>query len=299
MEYALSFATFVQFLAIEINIDPEIGTIGPFTITWHGLFTAIGILAGVTLSVWLLKRDGVPSEIGQEIAIVGVISAIVGARLFYVVEHWNDQFADDVGKIIFGLNEGGITLYGGLIGGVIGGLVYGIAKKWPVAIALDAAAPGMVLGQAFGRVGDLINGEHLATESSLPWAVRYTHINTLGEIGVAVHPTAGGYELLGDLLILGFLLFVARRLIKVPGWSFCLYVIMYASMRFVLSYFRLDEQTIGDVPVPQLVSAMLIGLAIIAAGILARHPGPITREYAARVWGHGEDGAPRPRGAPA
>lgn len=292
MESLLSLAHFVQFLAIEIDIDPEIGTLGPFTISWHGLFTAIGILAGVSLSVWLLKKDGVPSDIGQEIAIVGVISAIVGARLFYVAEHWTDQFSDDPGKIIFGINEGGITLYGGLIGGVIGAVIYAVARKWPIAIGLDAAAPGMILGQALGRVGDLINGEHLATETSLPWAVRYTNINTLGEIGVAVHPTAGGYELVGDLLILALLLLVARRFIKVPGWSFCLYVLLYASMRFVLSYFRVDEQTIGDVPVPQIVSGLLVGAAIVAAGVLVRHPGPITREYAERAWGKrdGDDG---------
>ncbi|MGK2964137.1 MAG: prolipoprotein diacylglyceryl transferase [Tepidiformaceae bacterium] len=290
MEQLLALSNLVHFLVIDIGIDPEIGTFGPFTITWHGFFTAVGILAGVTLSVWLISKDGVPSDVGQEIAIVGVLSAIAGARLFYVAEHWNDQFADDPGAILFGIQEGGITLYGGLIGGVVGGVIYGIFRKWPIAIGLDAAAPGMILGQGIGRIGDLINGEHLATASDLPWAVRYTNLNNnLAELGVAVHPTAGGYELIGDMVILGLLLFVGRRFIKVPGWTFCMYVILYASMRFVLSYYRLDEQTIGDVPIPQIVSAALVGIAIIAAGVLLRHPGPITREYAARVWGTGKD----------
>ncbi|MDZ7729698.1 MAG: prolipoprotein diacylglyceryl transferase family protein [Dehalococcoidia bacterium] len=272
-------------LVIDINIDPVMADLGPFTLTWHGFFTAVGILAGVSLSVWLGKKDGIPTEVGQEIALVGVPCAIVGARLFYVFEHWDRFFPGNMLDIVFGITEGGITLYGGLIGGVVGGVVYGIIQKWPIGIGLDAAAPGMVLGQGIGRLGDLINGEHLATESNLPWAVRYVHPDTLGELGVAVHPTAGGYEMLGDLVICALLVLVIRRFVKVPGWAFCSYVVLYSGMRFFLSYYRLDEQTIGDVPVPQLTAVVLIGLAVIAAGILYRFPGPITEEWARRHWG--------------
>jgi phosphatidylglycerol:prolipoprotein diacylglycerol transferase len=180
----------LAFLVIDINIDPTLADIGPFTLTWHGLFTAVGIIAGVSLSVWIASKDGFPAEFGQEVALVGVPCAIVGARLFYAFEHWDD-FSGDLPGIVLDITEGGITLYGGLIGGALGGLVYGIWRKWPVGIGLDAAAPGMILGQAIGRLGDLINGEHLATASDLPWAVRYVHPDTLGELGRAVHPTCG------------------------------------------------------------------------------------------------------------
>ncbi len=285
----------LPFLAIDINIDPVMFDVGPFTLTWHGLFTALGIIGGVWLSVYLCKRDGIPSEIAQEIALVAVPCAIVGARLFYVFEHW-DRFSDGPQRIITDITEGGITLYGGLIGGVLGGLVYALIRKWPIAITLDAAAPGMILGQAIGRIGDLINGEHRADESGLPWAFRYTHPNTLGEIGKAVHPTAGGYELLGDLIILALLLFVFRRIVKTPGWVFCLYVGLYGLMRFALSYTRTDEQTIADIPVPQLVAGITVGLAVVTASILMRWPGPITREYANRVWGDIPESGDHPPG---
>lgn len=281
-------ATLWPLLVIDIHIDPNIGSFGPFTLTWHGVFSALGILAGVTLSVWLAKRDGIPAEVGQEVALVAIPSAVLGARLFYVFEHFG-HFRDQPWEILTGLNEGGITLYGGLIGGVLGGAIYGLIRRWPVAVGLDAAAPGMVLGQAIGRIGDLINGEHLATESNLPWAVRYTHPNTLGELGKAVHPTAGGYELVGDLLILLLLLFVLRRVVKRPGWVFCSYAVLYSAMRFVLSFFRVDEQTVpifgNDVPVPQVTAVIVIGLAVMLAGFLLRHTGPVPREYALRVWG--------------
>ncbi len=313
----MSALAFVTFLSINIDINPVMAEFGPFTLTWHGLFTAIGIIAGVSISVWLAKKDGVPPEIAQEVALVGVPSAIVGARLFFVIEHW-DRFGDEPLKIVTGITEGGITLYGGLLGGVIGGLVYALWHRWPIGILLDAAAPGMILGQAIGRIGDLINGEHLADRTGLPWGVKYLHpdspqyiynlnnqdpANPLRPLDTyAVHPVAGGYELLGDFVILAILLFVSRRFIRVPGWVFCSYVAMYGVMRFGLSYFRFDEQTLGGVPVPQLTSGLLIGIAIIAAGILYRKPGPITPEYAERVWGDlplpGEkdesEGAPAP-----
>ncbi len=283
----MALLTWLPFMVIDINIDPTFADFGPFTLTWHGLFTAIGILAGVTLSVWLAKKDGIPPEVAQEIALVGVPSAIVGARLFYVVEHW-DRFSSDLPNIVFGITEGGITLYGGLLGGVLGGLIYALFHRWPIAIGLDAAAPGMILGQGLGRIGDLINGEHHADASNLPWAVRYVHPNTLGDFRKAVHPTAGGYELVGDFLILALLLFVARRFLKAPGWVFCTYVIIYAVMRFGLSYTRTDEQVLYGIPIPQLVSGVLVGSAIILAGVLLKYPGPITPEYAERAWGQVE-----------
>ena len=271
-------------LSITIDIDPDIGKIFGLTITWHGLFTAIGIICGVSLSVYLARVDGVPSDVGQEIALVSVISAIIGARLFFVFEHW-DRFENDLAAIVTDITEGGITLYGGLIGGVLGGVIYGLFHRWPIGICLDAAAPGMILGQGLGRIGDLINGEHLATASDLPWAFRYVHPNTLGELGQSVHPAAGGYELVGDFVILAILLFVARRFIKVPGWTFCLYMVMYSVMRFGLSEFRIDEQTVDGIPVPQIVAAVIIGLAFILAGVIRRFPGQITEAWEDRVLG--------------
>ncbi len=271
-------------LSITIDIDPDIGTIFGLTISWHGLFTAIGIICGVSLSVYLARVDGIPSDVGQELALVSVISALIGARLFFVFEHW-DRFDDDLAGIVLDITEGGITLYGGLIGGVLGGVIYALIHRWPIGIGLDAAAPGMILGQGLGRIGDLINGEHLSTASDLPWAFVYRHPNTLGELGVSVHPTAGGYELLGDFIILAFLLFVARRFLKVPGWLFCTYAIIYSVMRFGLSEFRFDEQTVDGIPVPQIVAAIVIGIAIILAGVIRRFPGQITEAWEDRVFG--------------
>ncbi len=258
----------LPFFAIKIHIDPTMAELGPFTLAWHGFFTAIGIIAGVTLAVRLAKAKGLDPSVGQEIALVGVPSAIVGARLFYVAEHWN-RFSEDLPRILTGITEGGITLYGGLIGGVLGGLAYGVYRRVPVLRFLDVAAPGMILGQAIGRLGDLINGEHRGTPTDLPWAVRYTHPNTLGDPGVAVHPTAGGYELLGDLAILVILLLVVARVARQPGWVFAWYLLLYAGLRASLSPFRLDEAGAFGAAIPQLVGIGVIAAALILSVFLA------------------------------
>ena len=104
-----------------------------------------------------------------------------------------------------------------------------------------------------------------------------------------MHPTAGGYELLGDFIILAILLFVARRYLRAPGWVFCSYLALYGVMRFILSFTRRDEQELFSIPVPQLVSGVIVGLGIVLAGVLIRWPGPIPREWADRVWGRPDE----------
>lgn len=280
MDSALLF----PFLAIEINVDPTMAEFGAFALTWPGFFTAAGIIAGLVLGLWLASRDGIPSVVGQELALVGVPAGIVGARLFYVFEHWGDFWPGDMADVVLGITDGGVSLWGGLIAGIAGATIYALLRRWPVAIAMDAAAPAIILGQAIGRIGDLLSGERAGAESGAPWAVRYTHPDTLADLGVSVHPASGGYEMIGGFLIFAIVLFVLRRWVRVPGWVFCGYLAMYGVLRFFVSYFRADEQTIGDVPVAQITSAIVIGLAIIGAGLLYRWPGPITDEWARRVW---------------
>jgi phosphatidylglycerol:prolipoprotein diacylglycerol transferase len=270
---------------IDIGINPEI--VGG--LTWHGLFTAVGIALGVWLSARLAKRVGILEDDAMSIAIAGVVSGIIGARLLWVLEHTDqiDTFGD-----IFNLPDGGISIYGAMIGGVLGGFIFVVLRKpnFPRWIALDVAAPGMILGQAVGRVGDFINGEHFADPSGLPWAFRYTHPNsegpwaqvvngdagpidswTRGENApagfeaVAVHPVAGVYEPLLDLAILGGLLLL-RRTGLLPGWGFIFYVLTYALVRGTLAILRTDEQNIfGGLSVPQLLAVITAA----AAGVMA------------------------------
>ena len=96
------------------------------------------------------------------------------------------------------------------IGGAIGGWAWGLWKKLPCAPGADAAAFGMLVGLAIGRIGDLINGEHFAKPSSLPWALTYSNPNSPAFARRPMQP-AVEYEALMDLVILGVLAFLWRR----------------------------------------------------------------------------------------
>ena len=281
--------------AIDINIDPNI-TRGGFSVTWHGLFTAVGIALGVWLSFRLARGKGFTEDDVFNVALVAVPSGIVGARALWVLEH-TDRI-DSLGDI-FRVTDGGISVYGAMIAGVVGGMIYILLfrRQFPKFMALDIAAPGMILGQAVGRFGDLMNGEHFAEASGLPWAFRYTHPQTegpwasiadgivpasntwdrgqtgaLAEAPVPVHPVAGGYEPILDLMILGVLLYL-RRTRVLPGWSFLFYVVAYGAVRGLLALLRTDEQTIGGaLSVPQLLAILTGAAAAWMAWYLFRHP---------------------------
>jgi prolipoprotein diacylglyceryltransferase len=175
-------------------------------------------------------------------------------------------------------------------------VLYGWVRRLPVMRGLDAAAFGLLLGMAIGRIGDLINGEHWSKASDLPWAVVYSHHDSPGwSVGpTAVHP-ATTYEMIGDFLIMGVMALVFIKVWRHrPGITFFTGLVLYSAMRFGVSYLRidscggdagsLDEALFKDCPdhivkhwmtFPQVVST--ITFAIGAAGLawsLLRKPQP-------------------------
>ena len=275
----------LNLLYININIDPNIGTFGPFQITWHGLFTAVAIAAAVVIIAYFARQHGVSEDDIYNVALWAVPAGIVGARLLYVFEHFS-TFQHDVGSVI-SVNEGGISVYGALIGGALAGFIYAWRKHLPVRRIADATVLGLPIALAIGRIGDFINGEHWAKASNLPWAFCYTNPNTLngdpntnttaicGSVTKnplnppAVHPVAGVYEPLCLLVIFAICWYLWRRF-NVSGYVFWIFVLLYAAMRAALSPLRLNESKVGDISVPQLVSAGTVVLAIVALYVVRR-----------------------------
>jgi len=244
---------------IVINLDPNIARIGPFLLTWHGVFSVLGIIAGIWLAVqW--SKDKVPAADVQETGFWGVIGAIIGARLFHVIDQW-DFYSQNLWAIPR-LTEGGIALWGGIVGGVVGGYLYARVRGLDIPVLLDVGGAGLALGQAIGRIGDIINGEHHAIPADLPWAVRYVHPDTLGERGLDVHP-AVAYELLWDLAIVGIL----WRMM--PRWRgttlmFWTYLILYSAGRFLISFLRKDAIVLVGLRQAQVASLVALLVGIIA-----------------------------------
>ncbi len=226
-------------LTIKIGMDPNIAKFGSLQLTWHGIFTAVGIAAGVYLGAWLGRRQGITEDDAYSVALVGVPAGIIGARAMYVLENharFSGQWLD-----VLRINEGGITVYGAVIGGVLGAVAYGLIRRLPITRGLDAAAFGLLLGMAVGRIGDLINGEHVAKASSLPWATEYTNVASPSFTYGPTHP-ATTYEMIGDLLIIGIMAFLFVKLWqRRPGITFFAGLVLYSAMRFGVSYLRIDS----------------------------------------------------------
>ncbi|HLZ29229.1 MAG TPA: prolipoprotein diacylglyceryl transferase [Chloroflexota bacterium] len=277
---------------IPINIDPTLfkwdGV--PLQITWHGFFTALGTLAGIWIAVRLATRAGFTEDDTFSVAMWGVIGAIVGARLFHVIDQWDFYARDPIA--ILKVNEGGLAIYGTIVGGPIAGAVYAWRRGLNVTRLADISAAPLILGMAIGRIGDIINGEHHGVHATgFPLAVVYTNPNTLGEINVPVH-LAVGYELVMDVVIFAGLLWLARGLVRTPnrrwrfnweprlprdGMLFWTNIFIYSSGRFFIEFYRQDTQFALGLSQAQLLSVLsaMVGVwALIYQFNRARKHGP-------------------------
>jgi len=257
------------YLAIVINLDPNLFKIGPFLITWHGVFAVLGILAAARLGLWLLRKDGVDTSHAGDGVVWMVVVGLVGARLLYVWENFQ-LFTGQLLRI-FALTEGGISQWGGLFGAAVGALIWARRASISYLKVVDASGPAAMIGLAVGRIGDVINGDHHGTPTSAPWGVDYVNASTLGQPGKIVHPEVA-YEMILTLAILGLLLPFHQRLkAKLPnGVLGLIYLGVYAIGRFFLSFYRTDPSVFLGMRQAQVASLLMVVIAVIAIPILLR-----------------------------
>jgi phosphatidylglycerol:prolipoprotein diacylglycerol transferase len=257
-------------LTIVIDLDPNIARIGPLLITWHGMFSVLGILAAARLGFWLLQKD-VPNLTGTGDGLAWmVVVGLIGARLLYVWENFR-IFANGQLLRMFALTEGGISQWGGLFGAMIGAYIWSWRSKFSFWKIIDAGGAGAMIGLTIGRIGDVINGEHHGTPTTAPWGVDYVNAATLGEPGKVVHPEVA-YEMVLCLAILGALLPFHQRLKeRLPdGVLGLVYFAIYAAGRFFLSFYRTDPAVFIGLRQAQLASALMVLIAVIAIPVLFR-----------------------------
>lgn len=256
-------------LTIVIDLDPNILHLGPFLITWHGVFSVLGIIAAARLGFWLLAKDRVDAGSGGDGLAWMVVAGLLGARLLYVWENFR-IFSGNLLRI-FALTEGGISQWGGLFGAAVGAYIWARRGKFSFWKIVDAGGPAAMIGLAVGRIGDVINGEHHGTPTTLPWGVQYVNPNTLGQPDRVVHPEVA-YEMVLCLAILAaFLPFHQMLKARLPdGVLGLIYLGVYAAGRFALSYMRTDPAIIFGLRQAQLASLLMVVIALIAVPILWR-----------------------------
>jgi len=257
-------------LTIVIDLNPNLFRIGPFLVTWHGVFAVLGILAAARLGLWLLRKDGVDTSHSADGVAWMVVLGLVGARLLYVWENFK-LFAGGQLLRVFALTEGGISQWGGLFGAMLGAYVWARRAKFSYWTLIDASGPAAMIGLAIGRIGDVINGEHHGTPTTAPWGVEYVNPATLGEPGAIVHPEVA-YEMVLTLALLAALLPFHQRLkARLPaGVLGLVYLGVYAAGRFFLSYYRTDPAVFAGLRQAQLASLLMAVIAAITIPLLYR-----------------------------
>jgi phosphatidylglycerol:prolipoprotein diacylglycerol transferase len=297
--------------AFKFQVDPlswkilPTFDIGPLSVSPHGLGIAVGFFIGAQLMVRRARRLGGPDE-GDiwNMLFYSLLGAIVGARLAYVLGHFSEvtDGGDDL-LGIFKVWEGGISLLGGITGGVLAGFPYVRVHRMGFWRMADLVAPGLALGIAVGRIGDLIIGDHLGkrTDFLLGWrclgevgegaarsvdayeqAVAAGEPPSIGCFDVTVHQTAL-YDFVSSWVLFGVLLWLGRR-VQRRGLLAVTFVIWYGAMRVITDFLRVDQRYFGLTG--SQITALVLGL--VCAYLLARYrgsppryaepPGPPTTE---------------------
>jgi phosphatidylglycerol:prolipoprotein diacylglycerol transferase len=143
----------------------------------YGVMLLVGITSGVGLAMYRARQGGLNPEIILSLAIWLVVSGVIGARLFYVTEYWDESFAGrsvrDTFLEVINIPEGGLVIYGGLVGAAVGFTIFVLKHRLPLLAMADLIAPSMAIGLAFGRIGCFLNGCCYGGQTDLPWHVTF------------------------------------------------------------------------------------------------------------------------------
>jgi len=225
---------FLEVCMITITINPILFSIGHFHIRWYSLIVTAAIFIGGWLAIREAGRKGFNTESVTNGYLWIIIAGLVGARLFHVIDHWSDVFAMNPVRAFY-IWEGGLAIWGGVVGGLIAAVIFARTQHWKLPRFLDALVPGVVLGQAVGRLACVITGDSIGKVTSGPFGFAYTSPNAMvPQLGVYYTPTPV-YEIFMNLAIFA-LLWNLRKKNLPDGILTLIYLLTYAVIRFFIAF---------------------------------------------------------------
>lgn len=220
-------------LGLDFTINEVAFSIGNYEIRWYAILIATGFILAFFYAMNRAPYFRVDADKLFDCVIVGFFTAIIGARLYYVIFSW-DAYKDNLVSILY-IHKGGLAIYGGLIGALLGGCTMAKIRKMNIAGTLDLVALGFLIGQGLGRWGNFMNQEAFGSETTLPWGMLSD--TTSGKI---VHPCFL-YESLWCLLGFVLLHFFSKKFQRYRGQIFILYLVWYGLERTVVEGLRTDS----------------------------------------------------------
>lgn len=229
--------------------------IGPIAVPTYPLFLLLAFWAGLWLTARRAGQLGLDSDHVYNAGLYGLIAGIIGARLWFVLSHW-ENYAANLSQAL-SLSRSALSAPEGLMVAGLVVLIYLQRSRVSLGAFVDAAAPGLALAIAVGNIGAFLGGEALGSVTTVPWAVE------IG--GIARHP-AQLYQALAALMILGGLLY-AGNYRPWPGFQFWLFLVLYGFARLLLEIFQARPAIIGSgfLAVQVLaLTAIVVALAVMA-----------------------------------
>ncbi|PWL20394.1 MAG: prolipoprotein diacylglyceryl transferase [Candidatus Aquiluna sp. XM-24bin5] len=275
--------------------SPEISYIdlGPVRVHFYALFILTGIVIATALADSKLHKRGAERGSMLDIALWAVPFGILGGRFFHVVTHPDDYFYEGADLLAtLRIWEGGLAIYGAISIGAIGAYIGARQLGIRFLTVADAVAPGILIAQGIGRLGNYFNEELFGLPTELPWGLQISSTNPAYPNGLPdgllFHPTFL-YEMIWNLTGAALMLLLAARLNLQWGKVFALYLIVYSTGRIWIESIRIDPSEI-ILGLRVNIWSALIGLAL---GILIflvqsrRHPG-----LEPSIWMPGREPAP-------
>ena len=264
-------------LGWEFTINRVAFAIGSFQVYWYGLIIATGLILALVYAHFSAKRYNVDGSKLMNCVFAGIITGIIGARLYFCIFKW-DYYGSHPLEI-FWIHEGGLAIYGGIIGALLGGLGVAKIQKMKFMPILDISMVGFLIGQGLGRWGNFFNQEAYGTPTGLPWGMM-----SEGTLGEAVHPCFL-YESLWCLLGVAVLHFYGKYRQRYAGQIFYLYLVWYGFERMIVEGLRTDSlylpfQLFGmDIRVSQVLSFAIFVTGIVFLIINRKKEDPFYADY--------------------
>jgi prolipoprotein diacylglyceryl transferase len=264
-----------QILAYIPSPPRGVWELGPFPLRAYALFIIIGIIVAIYWGEqrWI-ARGGEPGTI-LDVAIWAVPFGLIGGRLYHVATDWPTYFGEGKHPIdALKIWQGGLGIWGAVLFGALGAWIGCRQRGIPLLALGDAIAPGILLAQAIGRIGNYFNQELYGRETDLPWGLEiYQRIDSFGMkddltgisngvVTAVVHPTFL-YEMLWNLVVVGLLVLIDRRFKIGHGRLFALYVALYCVGRFGVELLRVDHAShIAGIRINLFTSVIVFVLAV-------------------------------------
>jgi phosphatidylglycerol:prolipoprotein diacylglycerol transferase len=260
---------------IVINIDPIAFSIGPFSVHWYGLMYVVGITAGLLVAWNYAKSVGISQEQIEKIVIWSIPAGLVGARLYYVLQQPLAQYISDPLQII-AVWEGGMAFFGAIFAVVLTIIILTRRMKVSLWKFLDTAVIFGSVGQFFGRIGNVINGDVIGYPTTLPWGFVYANPGSFVPSHDIAYQPAAIYEMIINVILFSILWSLRKRVKE--GILFFIYLIGYSVSQIIVFIWRDNEVILWGLKQAQLTSIGVLVLAVIGMVLFLRYQNTKARE---------------------